>query len=244
MKTWLLRSPSENDLIQVLQAWRIWLLATLIGALLGSVVYFLIPPNYRARATVNVDQNLEQAWPKAYTERDLMTYLARETQKLVEVAWSDATLQLIVDHNPYTSLSDLRSGVLQLSQPSDGAWHFWANDPDPQKAARLASDWAKAFYEQSLQGVVVATQIQSLQESLLLSPSDAEAIKTQIKDLEPQSLGISSYLQISLSQSGEIPGERTSSPMSTILAGAACAWILTLLGLLFLGSKNEDHGNQ
>jgi len=244
MKTWLLRSPSQDDLIQVLQAWRVWLLATIVGALLGSAVYFFHPPDYRAQATVNVDQNLEQAWPKTYTERELMTYLSRETQKLVEVAWSDATLQIVVDQNPGTSISGLRNGALQLSQTSDGAWHFWADDPDTQKASRLATAWAKAFYERSLQGIEVAVQIQSLQAALLQAPLNLDAINNQIKALEPNSLGISPYLQITLSQSEQLPVKRSSGPMEALLAGAAGGWILTLLGLLFIDPRNENHGKQ
>lgn len=233
-----MRPPTQNDLIQVLQAWRIWLLTTLLGALIGYAIFFFFPPDFRAQATVNVDQNLEQAWPKAYTERELMTYLSRETQKLVEVAWSDATLQMVVDQNPDTSISKLRAGVLQLSQPSDGAWHFWANNPGAQKAAGLASTWAKAFYDRSLQGVEVAIQIQALQASLLEMPTEPDVIYNQINDLEPKSLGISPYLQVTLSQAEQIPVERTSSQISGILAGAVVTWLITLLGLLFIGSKN------
>jgi hypothetical protein len=243
MKELLMRSPSQNDLIQVLQAWRIWLLTTLIGALIGYALFLIFPPDFRARATINVDQNLEQAWPKADTERELMTYLSRETQKLVELAWSDATLQMVVDQNPDTSISKLRSGVLQLSQPSDGAWHFWANNPDAEKATWLASAWAKAFYERSLQGIEIAIQIQALQASLLETPNDPDAIKEQIINLEPKSMSISPYLQITLSQGEQIPVGRTSSQISAILAGAAVSGLLTLLGLLFIGSKNLNRGN-
>lgn len=227
-----------DDLIQILQAWRVWLLATLVGALIGSGLYQFFPPDYRARATVNVDQNLEEAWPKTNTERELMTYLSRETQKLVELAWSDATLQMVVEQNPGSSISNLRSSKLHLSQPSDGAWHFWADDSNPQKAASLASSWANAFYERSLQGIEVANQIQVLQEAIPGNPADAEVLQGRINDLEPRSLGINSYLQVTLSQVEQIPVERRASQGTVILAGAAGTWALTLLGFLFVRSKN------
>ncbi len=51
-----------------------------------------------------------------------------DSEKLEELAWDDATLQMVVDENPGTSISKLREGVLQLSQPGEGAWHFWADD--------------------------------------------------------------------------------------------------------------------
>jgi len=244
MKAWLLRPPSQDDLIQVLHAWRVWLLATFIGALLGSIIYYVIPPTYRAQATVTVDQNLEQAWPDANTERDLMTYLSRETQKIMEVAWDDATLQMVVDQIPGTSISNLRSGVLQLSQPSDGAWHFWADDRDASLAARLASTWASAFHERSLHGVDIATQLLAAQTALLQLPSDTASITEQIRVLEQESLGISPYLQFNLSQSEHIPVKRLNNPLFSILGGAVIAWVIALLGLLFVGTHNENNGSR
>src|SRR6185436_917595 len=43
------------------------------------------------------------------------------------------------------SAQELRDKKLQLSQPAEGGWHFYADDPDPQVAASLASAWAEAF---------------------------------------------------------------------------------------------------
>ena len=244
MKTWLLRPPSQDDLIQVLQAWRVWLLAAFIGALLGSIISYVIPPTYRAQATVMVDNNLEQAWPDAKTERDLMTYLSRETQKLVQVAWEDATLQMVVDQIPGTSISSLRSGALQLSQPSDGAWHFWADDRDASQAARLASAWASAFYERSLHGVDIATQLLAAQTALLEPPSDAASITEHIRVLEQESLGISPYLQFNLSQSEQLPVKSLNDPLISILGGAMIAWVITLLGVFIAGPRKENSGSR
>ena len=61
---WLFSPPSLDDLIRVLKAWRFWVLGALTGALLGAALFYIAPPPYRARATVNVDFNLEEAWPK------------------------------------------------------------------------------------------------------------------------------------------------------------------------------------
>jgi len=243
MKVWLLRPPSNEDLVHVLQAWRIWLLATFIGALLGSVIYYIVPPMYRAQATVTVDHNLEQAWPDANTERDLMTYLSRETQKLIQVAWDDATLKMVVEKNPGTSISSLRTGGLQLSQPGDGAWHFWVDDPDASQAERLASAWANAFFERSLHGVDIANQLLGAQTALLQLPSDP-ALADQIRVLEQESLGISPYLQLNINQSQQIPVKRKYNSLIPILGGAMTAWVITLLGLLFVGPRKENDASQ
>ena len=143
----LLAPPDEDDLIRLLRAWRLWIVGGLLGALLGAAAFAVAPPPFRARATVNVDFHLEQAWPQN-TDREQFYYLERETRKLVEIAMSDATLQAVSDASPALTIADLRSGVpakLQLSQPGNGGWHFYVDHRDLETAALLAGAWARAF---------------------------------------------------------------------------------------------------
>ena len=142
----LFSSPSLDDLIRLLRAWRLWVAGALIGVLLGGLLFWLMPPPYRARATVNVDFNLEQAWPQE-TDRQQFYYLERETRKLEEIAWSDEVLQAVAAPAQGLTVTDLRSGELQLAQPAEAGWHFYAQDRDPLRAQMLASIWAQAFTE-------------------------------------------------------------------------------------------------
>ncbi|HSM71764.1 MAG TPA: hypothetical protein VK851_09485, partial [Anaerolineales bacterium] len=96
MKNRLFASSSTDDLIQLLQAWRFWLLAGVLGALLGWAAYAVFPSDYRARATVLVDFNMEESWP-VDSDRELFYYLEREARKLEEVAWSDDVLDVVAD---------------------------------------------------------------------------------------------------------------------------------------------------
>lgn len=136
--------PSLDDLIRLLRAWRFWLAAAVLGAMIGAAVYFIAPPPYRARATVNVDFNLEQAWPQE-TDRQQFYYLERETRKLEEIAWSDEVMQAVASADGSAAAAELRGGKLILSQPAEAGWHFYADAADAQRAQRLASAWAQAF---------------------------------------------------------------------------------------------------
>jgi hypothetical protein len=144
--------PSLDDIIRLLRGWRFWLLAAVLGALLGAAIYFVTPSPYRARATVNVDFNLEQAWPQD-TDRQQFYYLERETRKLEEIAWSDAVLQKVADADGEVTVRELREEKLQLSQPAEAGWHFYAEDADAQRAESLASAWVQAFADAAQQNI-------------------------------------------------------------------------------------------
>ena len=143
---YFLTSPSLEDLIRLLKAWRFWVFGSIIGALIGAAVYFIVPPPYRAKATVNVDFNLEQAWPQE-TDREQFYYLERESRKLERVAWSDAVMQVVAEADGTVTVRELREDKLHLSQPAEAGWHFYADDEDAKRAEALASIWAQAFTE-------------------------------------------------------------------------------------------------
>ena len=201
----LFSPPSLEDFSRLLKAWRFWLLAVLIGALIGAVVYFLLPPPYRARATVLVDFNLEQAWPKD-TERQQFYYLERESRKLEDIAWSDSVLKPVAQGSS-VSVSELRNKKLTLSQPAEGGWHFYADDKDRKRAADIASAWSKAFADQA------TTQV-------------------------GQSGGLNSYIQITVTQSADLPVKRSISISTYLLAGSLSFMTLAALAVLFF-HKNK-----
>jgi len=139
--------PSLDDLIRLLKAWRFWALGALAGAMRGATLFYVAPPPYRARATVNVDFNLEEAWPDE-VDRQQFYYLERETRKLEEIAWSDDVMQVVAAASG-VDVSTLREERLSLSQPAEAGWHFYADDRDPELAESVASTWALAFTEQA-----------------------------------------------------------------------------------------------
>ena len=113
---------------------------------MAALVYFIAPPPFRAQATVLVNQNVELAIPEELTDELIYTYLQRETDKLMEIAWSDQVLSQLSSETGI-SISSLRNDRLFLTQPGEGGWHFLASDSDPLVASRVASAWASSFVE-------------------------------------------------------------------------------------------------
>jgi hypothetical protein len=151
MRKWLLRAPTYAEFLGLLAAWRVWLLGAVAGGLLALLIYAFAPPPFRAQATVLVDHNVEDVIPVEAADRERFYYLQQENDKLIEIAWSDEVLQAVSAQSGL-ALADLRGGVLRLSQPGDGGWHFLADSRDPQEAAAIASAWAESFYAALQQG--------------------------------------------------------------------------------------------
>jgi capsular polysaccharide biosynthesis protein len=167
----LFSPPSSDDLIRLLKAWKFWVLGAVVGALIGAAVYYIAPPDYRARATVNVDFNLEQAWPQE-TDRQQFYYLERETRKLEEIAWSDEVINA-VSTSQQLPVEQLRGDKLQLSQPAEAGWHFYADDQNPERAQNIAAKWALAFTEKVREHVA---QDQGLNRFIQVDATQVEAL--------------------------------------------------------------------
>jgi len=140
-------SPSIDDLIRLLKAWRFWSMGALLGGLLGAGFFYIAPPPYRAHAVVLVDFNLEQALPND-TDRQYFYYLERETRKLEETAYSDSVIDAVAAASQNVTSAELKNGMLFLSQPAEGGWNFYVDDPNPDRAATIASLWATQFANQ------------------------------------------------------------------------------------------------
>ena len=192
-------SPSLDDLIRLLKAWRFWVLGALIGAAIGAAVYFIFPPEYRAKATVNVDFNFEQAFPENNDRQDFY-YLEREARKMVELAWSDDVLGQL-----NAPVEELRNGKLNLSQPAESGWHFYADDANPQKAEELASAWANAFAEKA--------------------------------QAEIEAGNLNEFIKLEVTQSANLPKERSIAISNYLLAGASGFLLLAVLFVLFFKQK-------
>ena len=184
MSNFLFSPPSLDDLIRLLKAWRFWTLGALVGALIGAAIFYITPPPYSARATVLVDFNLEEAWPQE-ADRQQFFYLEREARKIVAIAWSDDVMQAVATSDGMTTGDELRDKKLNLSQPAEGGWHFYAYDYDTRRAQRLASEWALIFVEKVKENVANSAGLNSFIQ--------VDAIQTENLPIE-RSVSLSAYL--------------------------------------------------
>ena len=237
MKKRFFAPPSIDDLIGLLQAWRFWVLSGLVGALLGGAIYLVLPPDFRARATVVVDFNMEQAWP-VDSDRELFYYLEREARKLEEVAWSDGTLGLVAEEVGDITVADMRGGILELSEPADGGWHFYANDSSAARAEQIASVWAETFVEEVRDGIETAVALDAARKALEADPTDEELLE-RISELETQSLGITPELQISAAQINDLNPQRRVGLANHVFAGAVILMAVSALSILFFGTDRR-----
>lgn len=221
------RNFADDPIAEFFGAWRLWLLGALIGALLAWGIYQFFPPAYRARATVVVDNNLEQAW-QFFPDRQLFQFLQRETERLEQLAWSDTVMQAVAEEGPAYSVQELRSHVLQLSQPSDGGWHFYADAADADSAQLLAATWAQAFVDAAQAAVEASPEMEAARAALneeLLKPSgpDEERVQEltqQLDALDERTKGISPYTELYVSEAANLPTQRSVSQPTYLLVGS------------------------
>lgn len=268
--TWkqrLLHPPSLEDWATVLQAWRLWFVAGLLGALLGAAVYRLTPPPYRAQAEVIVDYNMEEAWPTD-TDREMFEFLARENKKLEALAWSDAVLEKTATYAETPLDPAWRQGQFVLRDEHDGRWHFWVIARDAPAATRLARAWAQAFTDEVRQRVDIALALLTKRAALAEvgkqqeqwhqrcastpPPTECEAklrvlderqttLQKDIAALEEASGGISPYIEVFFAQAEHLPVERRSPLAAYTLTGALAGLVLALGWALGFGRPSHDH---
>jgi hypothetical protein len=227
----------HDPLTEALTAWRLWLLGALVGAILAFVIYQIAPPGYRARATVVVDNNLEEAWV-FYPDRQLFQFLARETERLEELAWSDAVMEE-VSAQTGAEVRELRGGVLELSQPADGGWHFYATDADAGRAESLSSAWAQAFADAARAAVNTSPELEAARAALIAEASSAEPDETQMQELGEdlsqiyeRSKGISPFTEVSVSQAENLPVQRSVGLSSYLFVGSLVGALVAPFWLL------------
>jgi hypothetical protein len=143
-------------------------------------------------------------------------------------------LEEVANKTGNVTVDELRAGVLELSEPADGGWHFYANDPSPERAEELASAWAQAFTEKTQQGIENAIALDLARKALEANPTD-ETLLARVSRLESNSLGITPEIQVSLAQAKNLQAVRQAGAGYFVLVGAVSFMALSALGVLLFG---------
>jgi len=233
-----------------LRQWRIWLIGAVLGLGIAWLTYLAFPPAFRAQATVVVDQNVEEAWTY-FPDRQLFHFLNRESNRLIELAWSDQVLGQVASDNSSISISELRTDLLDLSQPADGGWHFLASHDDAAFAVTLANDWSLAFLNEIATSIESSPNMMSARQdlqALLASDPDSEdpqllAFLAEIMALAEEGKGVSPFVEAYLAQEATVSAYRSVSLPTYLLigslAGMLMAFILSLVRASALESKAQ-----
>ncbi|MBV6395878.1 MAG: hypothetical protein HFACDABA_01465 [Anaerolineales bacterium] len=236
----LFSPPSPEDLTRLLKAWRFWVLAALIGGILGAALYLITPPAYRARASAQVDFNIEEAYTPTQ-DKQAFYYLEREVRKLQDVAFSDAVLQAVADEVGGVSIAELRDEKLLLSQPGEAGWHFFAEDRDPQRAEALASAWTNAFIAEVRDAATASMTLQSFHAEIETGcDGDCSSIEAQVAALEARARGISPYVEAGPLQTQQLPVTRKLDISAYILIGALSFVAIAALFVLFVPGRRVE----
>jgi hypothetical protein len=230
------KPQTYDPLTEALTSWRLWLVGALVGAILALGIYQVAPPAYRARATVVVDINLEEAWVY-YPDRQLFQFLARETERLEEVAWSDDVIQQIMLRTGIP-MGELRRQMLTLSHPSDGGWHFYATHADRETAKAIANAWANNFVGAARDAVNLSPELQAAREELETAVAAGEnesrlnELMEQVAAVYEDTRGVSPYTELQVSQSADLPNERATNLASYLMVGSIVGALAGPLWLL------------
>jgi uncharacterized protein involved in exopolysaccharide biosynthesis len=235
MKKRLFSAPSTDHISNALSAWRLLLVAALMGGLIGAALYQLWTPPFRAETRVVIDQNLEQVLPEA-PDREVFYFLERETQKLEELAWSDVVLEQVAEQIKDVTVEELRDGMLQLSQPGDGGWRFYGISDTRERAKLLANRWADVFVDLVRAAVLSANELIAVRSELssltdnLTDETEQKRQQLEVKAnaLEDSSYGLHPDIQLYQSQKKAITINRIASIGTYIFTGAISALFLTL----------------
>lgn len=243
----LLYVDAHDSMVRVLQSWRLWFLGAVVGALVAAGLYLLFPPDFRARAVVVIDHNLESVWE--FEPSQNFYFLGRETRKLEQLAWSDKTLELVAEQVDGVTADGLRNEILSLSHPADGGWHLWADHEDEATAEAIAGTWATVFVDQIYAGMDTSLDLElarmEVNEILLeypeMNPEEVHELIDRMSIELDQTSGISPWLEVYLAQGTDLMVTRKILLSIFVLAGSVIGALgLALITLFLIRSEEYD----
>jgi hypothetical protein len=234
-------------MVRVLQSWRLWFLGAAVGALAAAGIYLLFPPDFRARAVVVIDHNLESVWE--FEPSQNFYFLGRETRKLEQLAWSDETLGQVAEQVDGVTVDDLRNEILSLSHPADGGWHLWADHKEEATAEKIAGAWASVFVDEIYPGMDTSLDLElarmEVNEILLeypeMNPEEVHDLIDRMSIELDKTSGISPWLEVYLAQGADLMVARKILLSIYVLVGSVIGAVgLALVTLFFIRSEEYD----
>ncbi len=241
-----------------------WLLVfacMIAGALLGALLSLALPPVYEARALVST--NLELVQDANITE----IMLDAEINHIGELVFHPEVVNALIEKEA------VQGNLLTLEQLKDSTsverqlmnTVIKVRSPDPELAARIASEWAEILFTRLNEAYTHAVELSSakmqynsIRDCLTAQPkapksfcatltadntrADLERLTQIIIAESPQTLGLTVALNVSQYQPAALPGEPLYYSRGALILGGALAGLAAGFALAELtpGLKRND----
>ena len=172
-------SPQEM-LLRLLDGWWVIFVMLLLGALVGWLSHFALPPLYEARAGITIALDFDVTDPLDEVVSDQILFAAGETMRSYEVLGQ--VVEKAVDQGLVVSQAELKQMMFfETRQP---VWYLRLRHSDPAVAYLVAEIWGAAAYEylrtlhgHALQAMVLRQRLEVLGNCV--PGSEAEEVEGQ-----------------------------------------------------------------
>jgi hypothetical protein len=238
------------------EPWLIVAVCILLGALIGGFLSLFLTPIYEAKALVTT--NMELRIDGTITE----IMLDAQVNHIGELVFHPDVVSRLIDteatQGNALTLEDLKQKTGVERQLMNTV--IKVKDPDPQMAARIASEWAEILYDRLTEAYPHAVRLSEAKlqyEALSTCFSDAlkppevlclsltpEALSKELERLNaiileesPQSLGLTLAVNVSQYQPAAVPAEPLNFQRGTLILGGAGVGLIVGIFLNEIPSK-------
>jgi len=241
------------------EPWLIVAVGILVGALIGGILSLFFTPIYEAKALVTT--NMELRIDGTLTEIMLDAQVNHIGELVFHPEVVSRLIETEADQGNELTLEDLKQKPVVERQLMNTV--IKVKDPDPQIAARIASEWAEILYDRLNEAYLHAVRLSEakLQYEALsacfaedmrapktfclsLTPDELskeiERLNAIILEESPKSLGLTLALNVSQYQPAAIPADPLNYQRGTLILGGAGVGLIIGILIIEIPSKRKN----
>ncbi len=210
-----------GEIFRSLHQWHRILIFTLVGALVGWVLAFLIPASYKATQQVYVGINpyrsfsdvnfLAIARPRYSNIDDYKNWQMTQLDSVLYLnEILDATLENLQQEDSYWNQYNREqlSGILDVDWRTAGIWSLTATHPDPLRAEQAARAWREVAVSRVNQAIIASQQAILIDQELQSNADASLQAKSRVNLLGESKLVLQEWLK----KTKTLPADQPLSP--------------------------------